>query len=155
MGTTARKIVSNADELVEEMNRALADEWLAYMQYRFSAAIVKAPIASKELEDIAKEELEHADELTERIIQLGGAPLVDPKLFYEKTNCGYEIPVEDTKSAVQAALKGEVCAIGVYQKIAKMAKETDPLTYNLMLHIMEEEQQHEQRYEDLLVWLNQ
>lgn len=155
MGKTARKMVSNADELIEEMNRALADEWLAYMQYMFSAAIIKAPIAAKELKDIAKEELEHADELTERIIQLGGTPLVDPKQFYDKTNCGYEVPVEDTKSAIQAALKGEACAIDVYSKIAAMAKETDPVTYNLMLHIMEEEEQHEQRYEDLLDWMSQ
>ena len=34
MGTKGREIVgSRADELVELLNKALADEWLAYYQY--------------------------------------------------------------------------------------------------------------------------
>lgn len=153
MGKTAKEIVENADEIVEELNKALADEWLAYMQYTFSAKMVKAPIAAKELGRIAKEELEHADELTDRIIQLGGAPIVDPKQFYEKTNCGYEVPSEDTKKALEAARKGESCAIKVYNKIMKMTKDSDPITYQLILHIMTEEEEHEQAYEDLLDWV--
>ncbi len=155
MGKTAKEIVKNADEVVEEMNKALADEWLAYMQYTFAASIIKAPVAAKELQDVAKEELEHAGELTGRIIQLGGKPLVDPKQFYDRTNCGYEVPTEDVEKVLKAALKGESCAIKVYDKIAQMTKDTDLLTYQLVLHIMEEEEEHEQRFEDLLDWVKE
>ena len=155
MGKTAKEIVGNADEIVGEMNKALADEWLAYMQYTFASKIVKAPVVIKELERIAKEELEHADELTERIIKLGGTPIVDPKQFYEKTNCGYEVPVEDAGKVVEAAIKGEGCAIKVYDKIAKMTKDSDPITYQLILHIMEEEEEHEQTFEDLRDWVKE
>ena len=56
MGKTAKEIVGNADEIVGEMNKALADEWLAYMQYTFASKIVKAPVVIKELERIAKED---------------------------------------------------------------------------------------------------
>jgi len=153
MGKVSRQIVENVDEIVEELNKALADEWLAYMQYMFASKIVKAPPAAKVLEEVAKEELEHADELTERIIQLGGNPIVDPKQFYEKTNCGYEVPTDNTGKVLEDGLKGEGCAIKVYVKIAEMTKSTDPLTYQLMLHIMEEEEEHEQKFEDLLEWL--
>ena len=153
MGKTAKEIVENADKVVEELNKALADEWLAYMQYTFAAKILKAPVVIKELERIAKEELEHAGELTERIIKLGGAPIADPKQFYEKTNCGYEVPVEDTKKVLETSIKGEGCAIKVYNRIAKMTKDTDPITYQLMLHIMEEEEEHEQTFEDLRDWV--
>lgn len=155
MGKTAKEIVGKADEIVEELNKALADEWLAYMQYTFAAKILKAPDVIGALEDTAKEELEHANELTDRIIKLGGTPLVDPKQFYEKTNCGYEVPEEDAKKVLGAAIKGEGCAIKVYSKIAKMTKDSDPLTYELVLHIMEEEENHEQKFEDLRDWLKE
>jgi bacterioferritin len=153
MGKVAREIVKNADEIVERLNKALADEWLAYMQYLFAASIVPVPAVERELKDIAKEELEHAEELTDRIIQLGGKPLVDPKGFFEMTNCGYAVPTEDAMKVVKDAIKGEGCAIRVYEGIADLAKATDPITYNRMLHIMEEEIEHEQRFENLLDWL--
>lgn len=154
MGSTAKEIVKvDVDKLVEELNKALADEWLAYMQYRNAAKIVNGkmfPTVTKELEAIANEELEHADELTERIIQLGGKPVVDPKKYYDLTNCGYEVPGEDIPKVLKDAIKGEGCAIKVYDKIAGMTHEKDVVTYNLMIHIMEEEIEHEQRYEDIL-----
>ena len=153
MGKVAKQIVENADEVVEQLNKALADEWLAYMQYNFAANLVPVPAVEGALKEVAKEELEHAEELTERIIQLGGKPIADPKQFYEKTNCGYEVPDEDTAKTLKDAIKGEGCAIRVYEKIAKMTKDSDPITYQLMVHIMTEEEEHEQKFENLLDWL--
>jgi len=153
MGKVAKSIVGNADEVVAELNKALADEWLAYMQYSLAANLVPVPAVEGALKEVAKEELEHAEELTERIIQLGGKPIADPKEFYTKTNCGYEVPSEDTKKALADGIKGEGCAIKVYEKIAKMTKDSDPITYQLILHIMAEEEEHEQKFENLLEWL--
>lgn len=154
MGKTAKEIIEgNVEQIIEELNKALADEWLAYMQYVSASQVVPVPKVCEELTDIAKEELEHAEELVERIIQLGGEPIVDPKKFFEKTNCGYEVPTGEAKQALEGALKGENCAITVYNKIAKMTKDTDVVTYRLMLHIMEEEIDHEQRFENLKEWL--
>ncbi len=154
MGKTAKEIVGEkVGEIVGELNKALADEWLAYMQYISASRLVSAPQVIKEFEAIAKEELEHAEELTERIIQLGGTPIVDPKQFYEKTNCGYEVPTAHTMNTLNAALKGEECAIKVYDRIAKLTHDTDPITYQLVLHIMGEEIDHEQRFGNLKEWL--
>jgi bacterioferritin len=154
MGKKAREIIGkDVEGIISELNRALADEWLAYLQYLNSAKIIRgrmASVAAKELESIAKDELEHATELTERIIQLGGKPIVDPKEYYTKTNCGYEVPNEDVKKALNAGVKGERCAIDVYKKIAEMVKGKDEITYQLMIHIMNEEIEHEQRFENLL-----
>lgn len=154
MGKTAKSIVGNADEIVVELNKALADEWLAYMQYNFAANLVPLPPVEGALKEVAKDELEHAEELTERIIQLGGKPIADPKELYDKTNCGYEVPSEDAKKALKDGIKGEGCAIKVYEKIAKMTKDSDPITYQLILHIMAEEEEHEQKFENLLEWLS-
>lgn len=153
MVKVTREITPDADKIIEELNKALADEWLAYMQYSIAAEIVKGKmyhVASKELKDIAKEELEHIKELTKRIIQLGGTPLTDPKDFFEKTNCGYEVPTEDVRKAIEAAAKGEGCAIKVYNNIAKLTKDKDPVTYQLIIHILKEEEDHEQRFESIL-----
>lgn len=153
MGKAAKKLVENVDEVVEELNKALADEWLAYMQYTFAANLVKVPPVEAKLKAVAKEELEHAEELTERIITLGGTPIADPKEFAAKTNCGYEVPTEEAKKVLKDAIKGEGCAIDVYSKIAKLTKDKDLLTYQLVLHIMEEEEEHEESFENLLDWL--
>ncbi|MBD3210955.1 ferritin [Candidatus Micrarchaeota archaeon] len=155
MGKTTREIVGEkVDAIIEELNKTLADEWLAYMQYTLAASLVTAPQVEKELKEIAAEELEHAEELTARIVQLGGKPLVDPKQFYEKTNCGYEVPTEDNIKVLKDAISAEGCAIEAYDKVSKLTKDSDPVTYQLMLHILEEEEEHEEKFETLLEYLS-
>jgi len=151
MGKVSREIVGDkVDEVIEQLNKALADEWLAYTQYLMASKLVNKKVVEQELVSIAKEELEHAEELFERIAKLNGKPVVDPKQYLEITNCGYEVPTEDVKKVLQDSIKAEGCAIRVYKKIADMTKDTDPLTYELMLHIMDEEEDHETRFETLL-----
>ncbi len=154
MAKTAREVSENVEEVLVELDKALADEWLAYMQYKIAASLVNVPSVASELESVAKEELEHAEELTERIIQLGGKPISDPRKFYEKANCGYEIPEEDAKKVLTDSLNAESCAIKVYKKVADMTKNTDHVTYQLMVHILEEEMEHEQKFEDLKEWMD-
>ena len=79
MGTKAIEAVKTAGikvpELVKLLNKAYCDEWLAYYQYwlgaKLAAGVPKAEVIH-ELEEHAEEELEHAEMLAERIIQLGG-----------------------------------------------------------------------------------
>lgn len=47
-------------------------------------------------------------------------------------------------------IKGEQCAIGVYDKLMKLTREADPVTYNIALQIIEQEVEHEQNLQDLL-----
>ena len=45
MGTKGRAIVGmDVDNLVELLNKALADEWLAYYQYWVGAKVAKGPM---------------------------------------------------------------------------------------------------------------
>ena len=45
MGTKGRSIVGmDVDELLTLLNRAFADEWLAYYQYWLGAKVVKGPM---------------------------------------------------------------------------------------------------------------
>ncbi len=155
MGKEAIKIVDlDIKKLIEELNKALADEWLAYYQYWIGAKIAKGrmrPYVVSELEEHANEELGHAKLLVERIIQLGGIPILEPKKWYEKTNCGYDVPSNpDTKELLKQNIKGERCAIAIYKKILDMVKNKDDITYHLILGILKDEEEHEEDLEALL-----
>ena len=155
MGTRGREIVGiDVNKLLELLNKAFADEWLAYYQYWIGAKVVKGPMrgqVASELEEHAGEELEHAGMLTERIIQLGGTPILKPEEWYKLSNCGYETPEDPhVKAVLKQNIKGEQCAIDVYNKLLKTVKDKDPITYNMILKILEDEVEHEEDLQTIL-----
>ncbi|MEA3326790.1 MAG: ferritin-like domain-containing protein [Chloroflexota bacterium] len=154
MGTEGRKIVGlDIGELLEILNKAFADEWLAYYQYWIGAKVIKGPMkgaVAEELIEHAEEELGHADMLAERILELGGTPLNDPTEWKKHTTCGYEEPVNDFVEDILAQnIKGEQCAIDVYQELCELTRELDPVTYNMALSILEDEVDHEEELQSL------
>ena len=155
MGTKGREIVGmDVNELVKLLNKALADEWLAYYQYWIGAKVAVGQMRNAvvaELEEHAKEELEHADMLVERIIQLGGTPLLNPEEWFKVGNCDYVIPSDPkVKKLLDQNIKGEQCAIEVYKKLSDIVKDVDPITYHMVLEILEDEVEHEEDLEALL-----
>ena len=155
MGTRGIEIVGmDVNELLELLNRAYCDEWLAYYQYWIGAKIVAGPMKDaviSELEQHATEELNHALMLTNRIIQLGGTPINKPEDWYKLTNCGYNAPDDPyVKVILQQNIEGEQCAISTYQKLMQKTQMADPVTYNMVLQIIEQEVEHEEDLQSLL-----
>ncbi|TCK06502.1 ferritin-like domain-containing protein [Phorcysia thermohydrogeniphila] len=155
MGTKARQLVGeHADRIIELLNRALCDEWLAYYQYWIGAKVVKGPMKDAviaELVQHANDELRHADMLVMRILELGGTPVLSPKRWFELTNCGYDTPEDPfVRKILEQNIKGEQCAIDTYNEIMKITKDIDPVTYNLALQIMTDEMEHEEDLQSLL-----
>jgi bacterioferritin len=149
MGTLARSLVGkDVDKLIDMLNKALADEWLAYYQYWIGAKVAAGPMrgaVTMELEEHATEELNHALQLVDRILELGGTPLLSPESWYDETNCGYETPEDPyVEALLEQNIKGEQCAIEVYKELADFTKDIDPLTYGMVLQIMKEEIMHEE-----------
>ena len=145
-------------ELIEDLKRAYCDEWIAYYYYLYAAWNATgegAPTVASELKRIAEEELEHADELAERIVQLGDSP---PKNFgelAEKANCPrVDLPEDlgDLDGILRAVIEGERCALDVYGKILKKieAYPKESATSHLIRHIMDEEMKHKETFESLL-----
>lgn len=155
MGTQGKKIVDlDVKKLILLLNKAYADEWLAYYQYWIGAKVAVGMMrgaAVAELLEHADDELRHAGMLVERIIQLGGTPLLSPEEWDKMTNCGYEKPKDPSVVALlKQNIKGEQCAIKVYNKIVKMTEGKDPITYRMVLEILEDEVEHEEDLEALL-----
>ena len=104
------------------LNGALAEEWLAYYQYWIGARVMEGPMRSEveaELLKHADEELEHAEMVAERIIQLGGTPVTNPADWTKYARCAYEDPTDPyIERILEQNLAGERCAIQRYQEIA-------------------------------------
>ncbi len=155
MGTRGREIVGmDVTKVLELLNKAFADEWLAYYQYWLGSKVIAGPMKDAvitELMQHAADELRHADMVTTRIIQLGGTPLVSPKEWFEHTNCGYEAPKDPfVLKILEQNIKGEQCAITVYNKLIQEVGMKDPVTYNMAIQILQDEVEHEEDLQSLL-----
>jgi bacterioferritin len=158
MGTKGKQIVGlDVVELVADLNRAYADEWLAAYAYNHMGQVVTGRPAAKQLSalllDTSKDELEHQQELAARIVSLGGKPLADVSKLIEGSNEGYPTPPaneKDFEAIVKTVIEAERGAIEVYNKLAQKTHGQDPITYNLIVHILGEEVEHEDEFESLL-----
>ncbi|HEX71970.1 MAG TPA: ferritin [Candidatus Hydrogenedentes bacterium] len=155
MGTKGREIVGmDVDQLLEVLNKAFADEWLAYYQYWLGAKVAKGPMKEAviaELIEHAADELRHADMVAMRILQLGGMPVTKPKEWYKHSNCGYDAPDDPyVEKLLEQNVKGEQCAISVYKAMIELTKDADPVTYNMALQILQDEVEHEEDLQALV-----
>ncbi len=165
MATRGNSIIKGVEisEVIDLLNRAYADEWLAYYQYYIESKVVKGIMkdaAIAELDQHAADELRHAGMVADRIIQLGGTPILHPKEWFEKTNCGYDAPNDfDVLKILEDAIKGEQCAIGVYSQIAELTQGKDIVTYDIVSQILADEVEHEEDlvalHEDITEFIDQ
>ena len=104
----------------------------------------------------ADEEEEHANELAERILELGGDLPYGIEKLNEAANCktvNYPKDLGDIKGILKALAEAEGCAIDVYNKIVKFlgpCYDKDIKTFHLIHHILAEEIKHEEAFENLL-----
>ncbi len=155
MGEMAKKIVkSDLDNLLKILNEAYVEEWLAYYQYWVGAKVamgLNRTAIVAEFEEHAAEELKHADWLAERIIQLGGTPILNPSEWNQIAHCKYITPHNfDVVALVKDNLEAERCAIGRYEGICDLTHNTDYETFRVSRKILKEEIEHEQEMEDFI-----
>ena len=127
MGSKGKQIVGlDVAELLADLNRLYADEWLAAYAYNYMGQVVTGRPAAKQLAalllDTSKDELEHQQELAERIASLGGKPVADVSKLVETSNDGYPAPPvneKDFEAIVQTVIKAEHGAIEAYNNWLK------------------------------------
>jgi bacterioferritin len=104
------------------------------------------------LDKIAKDELEHATELAERIVELGGLPTNRVSGIEKGANSPYPGVMKDLHDydeIIELVTSAEAGAIEVYNNLAKKTFGKDHDTYQLVTHIMGEEIGHEETFENL------
>ncbi len=139
-------------KLIQMLNEALAEEWLAYYQYWIGARIMEGPMRSEiepELLLHATQELGHAVLVVNRIIQLGGTPILNPDKWKSFAKCDYEEPSDPYIEVVlEQNLRGERCAIRRYEDLAEFTMGKDHATYQMATTILNDEIEHEHDIED-------
>jgi bacterioferritin len=155
MGRKAIEILNlDVDKLIKMLNEALAEEWLAYYQYWIGARLMEGPMRSEVEQELlihATEELNHAVLVVDRIIQLGGTPVLNPADWFKLSSCDYEVPNDPyIETILQQNLKGERCAIQRYKDIADFTQGKDHITFQIATSILSDELEHE---EDIEGWI--
>src|SRR3954465_1517684 len=80
-GAVTEDYPANRERIVQLLNEALATELVCVLRYRhdyYMARGFASKAASDEFLEHADEEQEHANQIAERIVQLGGEPNFDP-----------------------------------------------------------------------------
>jgi len=130
--------------LIKMMNEGLALEYASQIQYLTQAAITKGPYAEAlmaRFKEIAKDEMEHAEILRNRIAALGGSPT---------TKVG-EIQIhKDSLQAVKINLKYEKDTVEFYRKLLNLIPHDEVILYEAVEHILQDSQEHVEELERLI-----
>lgn len=141
-------------KLLEQLNAALSEEWLAYYQYWIGSLVVEGAMRAdvqREFEEHAEEEYLHAKMLADRIIQLEGVPVLNPAQWFNLARCKYAAPLENSViSLLKQNIAAERCAVIRYEEIATLTNNIDYTTCDMAKRIMAEEEEHEQDLQDYL-----
>ena len=151
-GPITRSYPADRDVIVEQLNKALATEWvcvLRYMRHYYTAdGLVSQPVKAHFLEH-ANEERKHADKLAERIVQLGGEPDLDPATLTSRSHAEYR-EGKTLKEMVTADLIAERIAIESYKELIAYVSDRDPTTRVMLEAILAQEEDHADEFRDLL-----
>lgn len=160
MGKKAREIVrTNLEDIIKDLNTAYSDEWLAHYQYWLTAKWIRgidADTLAPVLEQQSLDELGHAKKLAKRIIQLGGAPVMNPSELLQRAGCGYKEPPKDRtdlKQVIQDVLNAEACAITFYSSMVEKYRTTDLVTHEIFEDLLRDEVDDEEQWENFLAKL--
>lgn len=138
--------------IVEQLNRALATEWVCVLRYLRHAycitGLVAEPIKAHFLEH-AREEQMHAGKLAERIVQLGGEPDLNPATLTERSHAEYK---EGTsiQDMIRENLIAERIAVEAYRELIRFLGDRDPTTRVVIEGILAQEEEHADELRDLL-----
>lgn len=152
-GAVTPGIQPYAKEICSLLNDALATEWVCVLRYRrhyFTASGVASTSIANEFLVHANEEMAHADRLAQRIVQLGGEPLLDPTGFQSRSHADYDDSLE-LNCMIRANLVSERIAVEIYRQMIQVIGDKDPTTSKLLQEILADEEMHA---EELSAWLD-
>jgi bacterioferritin len=135
---------ADRDTVIKLLNEALATEIVCTLRYKrhyYMASGIHAEGVATEFLEHATEEQMHADQIAERIVQLGGAPDFAPDTLTTRSHAEY-VEGETLKDMIKEDLVAERIAIDSYREIITYLGERDPTSRRLMEEILAKEEEH-------------
>jgi bacterioferritin len=144
LSVPSASVVKVSKELLDMLNKAIASEMQVSIQYMWQHVQwsgVKGFAVKDAFEDIAKQEMKHAEMIAERLWYLGATPTTKPEPIFVR---------ENLKDMVEQDIKDEETAIKLYRQIIDRArKENDETTNRLFREIMQQEEDHHDTFTTL------
>jgi len=126
------------------LNEALATEIVCMLRYKrhyFMARGVHAETVAAEFLQHAQQELEHADQIAARIVQLGGEPDFSPDTLTRRSHAEY-VPGNTLVDMIKEDLVAERIAIDSYKEMIAVIGDDDPTTRRMLESILAVEEEH-------------
>jgi bacterioferritin len=143
---------ADKDTVLKLLNAALATEIVCTLRYRrhyFMADGLVAEAVKKEFLVHAQEEQAHADQIAERIVQLGGAPDFNPEGLATRSHAEYR-EGESLTDMIQEDLVAERVAIESYREMIAWLEGRDPTTRRMLEGILAVEEEHADELRSML-----
>ncbi|WP_131781498.1 ferritin-like domain-containing protein [Legionella gresilensis] len=143
-GAVTENYKIDLDTMYDMLNSALATEMictLRYKQHYFKATELGATIAAEEFLEHSNQEQQHADQIAERIVQLGGQPNFNPATFSAYSHADY-VDCNTVAEMVRENLIAERIAIDIYREMILFLGDNDSTTRKMIEEILAVEEEH-------------
>ena len=148
--TSGRK--ANAGIVIRLLNEALATEVICILRYKrhyfMTAGVSARHVKAKFLQHVAEEQA-HADQLTERITQLGGKPDLSLERLLNRSHAEY-VEGDSLAEMITADLVAERISIDSYRAMITAIGDDDPTTRQILERILAQEEAHAENLAGLL-----
>jgi bacterioferritin len=151
-GAVTEGYKADRDTVVKLLNEALATEIVCVLRYKrhyYMAKGIHAEPVAKEFQQHASEEQGHADEIAERITQLGGEPNLNPEGLLTRSHAQY-VEGDSLADMIREDLVAERIAIDTYGEMARYLGENDPTSRRMIEGILAKEEEHATELADML-----
>jgi len=135
---------ADRETVVKLLNEALATEIVCVLRYKrhyFMATGIHAEGVAAEFLEHANDEQGHADQISARIVQLGGAPNLNPEGLLSRSHAEY-VEGETLLDMIKEDLVAERIAIDSYREMINYFGNDDPTSRRLMESILAVEEEH-------------
>ena len=143
---------ANRETVIKLLNEALATEIVCVLRYKrhhFMASGLNAQSVAQEFLQHAIEEQTHADQIAQRIVQIGGAPNFSPEGLVTRSHSEYVAGVT-LIGMIEEDLIAERVAIDSYREMIGYLANDDSTTRRMLEEILAMEEEHAEDLASLL-----
>ncbi len=135
---------ADRETVLRILNEALATEIVCVLRYKrhfYMAAGINADSVAAEFLQHANEEQAHADQIAQRIVQLGGAPNFSPEGLISRSHSEY-VEGDTLIDMIKEDLVAERIAIDSYREMVEYLGNQDSTTRRMLEGILAMEEEH-------------
>jgi bacterioferritin len=152
-GILADEMAEKRGEIIELLKQAYFAELETVMNYTTNSVNpdgVRAQEIKEALEEDIQEELGHAQEFANRIKELYG--IVPGSMEFKAEQELLQPPEEQTDvvHVIRGVIDAETKAVELYTRIVETTDEDDPVTNDMVIAILRNEQEHRRMFEGFL-----